>query len=97
MWRFAIDPALTPDAPLQYVAPRQCSKCPGCIAGGKACTKTDFGIHMSSVTRTVVRQGGNITIEQDVPTAPHMPRASSWGYYLGEDQDVWDSWDPFRA
>ena len=97
VWRFAIDPALTPGAPLEAPAARQCSKTPPCAKGGKACARTDFGIFTHSVTRTVVRRGGNITIEQDVPTAPRMPLASSWGYLLAEDQDVWERWDQFRA
>lgn len=100
-WRFEIDAAKTPAAPLLPVAPRFCSRAPRCMTGGDwlGCGYTDFAVEERNVTRVVrwrdrQRRSYNMTRNRTIFVAPPMPQALHWGYYLREGA-TWDQWTQF--
>ena len=89
VWRFSIEPSLTPTAPLLYNAPEFCSRAHSCVGGG--CHKrADYSIEESAAS------GGGDGRRPKRPkrTAPLLPRASNWGYYH-ESGKAWTQWSQF--
>ena len=104
VWRFVIDNSLTPEAPRQYVAPRQCSKAPQCVKGGSQCSPNDFGIFArnTSLMATTRDRGRHNHPHAYKPTqtrlvhsAPHVSRALNWGYYY--EGSAWRQWQQFET
>ena len=90
VWRFEMDPSLTPAAPQLYTAPIFRSKAHSCVGGGGNKT-SDFVVKVAPPVWNKRRR----LYHRPRPVGPVLPHASYWGYYV-ESEQSWALWSRFK-